>query len=508
MTERKLAELREAVRTALAAVTEAESKRQADGTWESAEDRSAYIKAGGAVGDAQAALDGALEEKATADGIAKAHDAIAGSESNPLPRAASDAIANGDAGVAERKMLTDRGWELKSGMWHGQSSRGQVELYPDEVLFGDEYKTEGLSDDEVRFIEGTRATFAADYRRIYRKTLRRGAQLAGDAGGWGAAMAELSGDERKALSEGVDTAGGFLVPPEEVAEILSRRAAPSNVLGAVTTVTTSRDMVRWPMVQAAAAADGPVSAGGASIWSSGFVGDFAGETPAFSDTDPAFGVFEIPIKKIRVATKLSSDFINDSAAAILAFLSQNGGENMNLVREYAVVTGSGAALQPRGIINAPGVTTVDVEGSTTDTISNTTANTGSAPKIIDLIYALPAQYAASPAVMMTRGSEGKVRKLVDGNGRYLWGTAGFGGVPGELEGATILSTPFAPEDGTNANKVFTFGDFSAYIAAIRSQVSSRVLNERFADTDQVGIILFARFGGDLWNPDALRFGIV
>ena len=62
--------------------------------------------------------------------------------------------------------------------------------------------------------------------------------------------------------------------------------------------------------------------------------------------------------------------------------------------------------------------------------------------------------------------------------------------------------------GTDANKVIIFGDLSQYIIAQRAQISSRVLNERFADTDQVGLILFERVGGDIWNTDAIRYGIV
>jgi predicted phage gp36 major capsid-like protein len=35
-----------------------------------------------------------------------------------------------------------------------------------------------------------------------------------------------------------------------------------------------------------------------------------------------------------------------------------------------------------------------------------------------------------------------------------------------------------------------------------------VLRERFADTDQTGIIIWERAGGAVWNLDAGRIGIV
>jgi HK97 family phage major capsid protein len=51
-------------------------------------------------------------------------------------------------------------------------------------------------------------------------------------------------------------------------------------------------------------------------------------------------------------------------------------------------------------------------------------------------------------------------------------------------------------------------DLSNYIIAQRTQVTSVVLRERFADSDQVGIILFERLGGNIFNTDAVRVGVV
>ena len=64
-----------------------------------------------------------------------------------------------------------------------------------------------------------------------------------------------------------------------------------------------------------------------------------------------------------------------------------------------------------------------------------------------------------------------------------------------------------PTDGTATSIPLIFGDFSGYIIGQRQQITSTVLRERFADTDQTGIILWERVGGNVWNPDAFRFGI-
>ncbi len=112
---------------------------------------------------------------------------------------------------------------------------------------------------------------------------------------------------------------------------------------------------------------------------------------------------------------------------------------------------------------------------------------------------------------MCRSIEGKVAALVDANGRPFWAPnagSGYAAVPRQIQGMPIENSDWMPDDGTDANKVLLLGDFSNYIIAQRAQITSVVLRERFADTDQTGIILWERVGGNCFNTDALRVGIV
>lgn len=404
----------------------------------------------------------------------------------------------------DRKRLRDMGWEFKGGMAMAPTSLvvdGQphfVPMFAEEVLFGSI-----PTDDQVAadFYRKTRAIFSRQYKSAYIKHFRTLALTHSESQAW----QKLSGDEQKALSEGSDTAGGFLVPPDAQAEMLARVAQMSVMRQRARVQPTSSDILRWPAINANS------NSNVSSVYSSGFVGGWVGETPAFSDTDPAFGTFNIPVKKLRVATKLSNDLIADAQVNILAFLAQNGSENMALVEDLGFINGNGGPIEPMGILNKSGINTVDVEGTTTNTISNNSTVAGSAPKIINLAYALPAQYTGRASWLMKRTVEGHIRALVAGSAGFLWplpAGGGFGPTPRELMGYPIDNTDWMPVDDTDANKVIGFGDFSQYIIAQRAAITSRVLNERFADTDQVGIILFERVGGDIWNTDALRFGIV
>lgn len=404
------------------------------------------------------------------------------------------------------KALRAAGWEVKGGMVYAPTSAGKMQsMYGEEVLIGD--IPSDLNEEVQNFYKTTRRAFQPDYRKAYIQYLR----LCGKMHDASMAWTMLKGDEQKALSEGTDTAGGFLVPPDAQAEMLVRLPQRAAVRSAGARVqATSRDILRYPMVQAAAATTGGLASGGGSIFSSGFVGSWAGETPAFTDVDPSFGSFDIAVKKLRVATKLSNDFLADAMVNPLTFLSTNGADNMALVEDQGFVNGDGSPLQPLGILNS-GISTVDVEGSTTDTISNTTSNAGSMPKIIDVEYSLPSQYTPGAKWMVRRAIEGKIRKLVDASGRFIWPSvlvSGFSRPAKEIDGYEVTNSEFVPNDGTNANKVIIFGDFSNYIIAQRAQITSTILRERFADTDQTGIILWERVGGAVWNTDAWRIGIV
>jgi hypothetical protein len=227
---------------------------------------------------------------------------------------------NGDA--SECKALERQGWEFKGGLAYAPTSLGKTyPMFGQDVLFGDIPTNDP---DQARFFKTTRASMSAEYKAAYAQLIRNTAKAQNDAMAYGM----LTNAEQKALSEGSDTAGGFLVPPDVQAELLVRTAQMAVMRQYARVQTTNRDVLKWPAVAA------NTTSGFTSIYSSGFVGGWVGETPAFSDTDPAFQTFEVPIRKLRVVTKLSNDFVADAAVNILAFLASNGAENMALVEDY------------------------------------------------------------------------------------------------------------------------------------------------------------------------------
>jgi len=388
-----------------------------------------------------------------------------------------------------RRIMMRAGWEIRGGTIHRQTARGEIAFCPEEVMFGPVPHDDPVA---ARHFTQMRATMQPEYRNAWRKWLSG----KGDE-------RRLNAAEQNALSEGTASEGGYLVPPDIAAEIMSRRADASVMRSLATIRQTSRDRIQFPAVA-------PNSSSG-SVYSSGFVGGVVGERPTNTDAGPTFQQFEIGIKKFEAYTKLTNDLISDSGSDILAFLATDGGRNLGLVEDNEFLTGDGTALHPHGLLNA-GITTADVEGTTSDHVSNTVSDAGSAPKIIDLAYLLPEQYEAGASWLMARATKGKVHRLVDGDGRPWWqaaaGAGGQAGAPGDLVEFPVRTSPFVPVGGTNGNKVMVLGDFSAYIIAERTALSVIVDNMNLIGSDETQIFLRSRAGGGVWNVDAFRIGIV
>jgi HK97 family phage major capsid protein len=152
----------------------------------------------------------------------------------------------------------------------------------------------------------------------------------------GGEFRSLTEREQKALSEGTDTAGGFLVPDDFAQEILARRNAESVVRRFARIMPTTRDVLQMP----AAAPHGSAP----STYSSAFVGGMYSETsPSISyTTDPVFAQVTIPIRKQRAGVKVSWDLLAD-APSLRAFLADDGGRNLALVETISLSTATAQA---------------------------------------------------------------------------------------------------------------------------------------------------------------------
>ena len=97
----------------------------------------------------------------------------------------------------------------------------------------------------------------------------------------------------------------------------------------------------------------------------------------------------------------------------------------------------------------------------------------------------------------------RVEGLKDSSGQYLWQPALHEGGFDTLLGKRIYTSPYAPELAAG-QKTVAFGDFNYYWIGDRLGITFKRLNERFAETGQIGFIASKRLDGKLILPEAIK----
>lgn len=298
----------------------------------------------------------------------------------------------------------------------------------------------------------------------------------------------------------VSELGGFVAPEEFTRRLLARLASEGVVRQAGATVRpTEAGEVVWPRLQEHGTSP--------AIYTSTFVGGWRAEGATLTAIDAKWGQLRIAIKSAAAFAKLTREFAMDSAVDVLDVLVSDGGRNLALVEDLAFLNGGADPNEPEGILLDGNITTRDISGTTADEISNDTTDLGSATKILDLVADLPAVYRKNASWVMHRAEQANIRKLVDGQGRFLWAT-GLDSQPSTLLGFPVRLSDHMPEGGTEENRVLLLGDFSHYMIADREQTAIQVLPERFADDGVIGLIIWHRVGGGVSDPQGFVIGTV
>lgn len=305
--------------------------------------------------------------------------------------------------------------------------------------------------------------------------------------------------EKKTLQEGIDTAGGFLVPDEIASRIIQKEPTPTRVADMVTTIQTSRDAIQFPKVTYTA--DDKYTTGIRVTWT----GEIPASATAHRVTDPVFGMTRIPVYTSMMSLPLTLDQAEDSAFPMIQWVSDKFRETIRLLRDDMVENGSGVG-QPFGILTQ--AARAGVDDPSTVVSGNASDLTGDG--LIDLTFALPEQYDQNARFVFNKTSTGKtIAKMKDGDGRYLWsmGEGDNGLAPGFL-GRPLIGYPvslsgFMPDVGS-ATYPIIFGDLRGYFLVDRVGLTIQVLREVYAETNIIVLLARIRFGGLVAEPFRLK----
>lgn len=290
--------------------------------------------------------------------------------------------------------------------------------------------------------------------------------------------------EVKGLSTAVNSDGGYLVDPqtsETVKSVLNATASIRAIASVVHVEATSYDVL---------VDHSDVDTGWAT--EAGTVSE--GATPQIDR-------ITIPLHELSALPKASQRLLDDSAFDIEGWLAGRIADKFARSEAAAFVNGDGID-KPKGFLAHTAVDDEIWAWGNLGYVPTGQAGDVTAESIIDVVYALGAQYRANAAFVMNSKTAGLVRKLKDNDGRFLWSDGLSAGQPATLMGYPVLVAEDMP-DAVSEGHAIAFGDFAAgYTVAERPDL--RVLRDPFSAKPHVLFYATKRVGGDVSDFAAIK----
>jgi HK97 family phage major capsid protein len=280
----------------------------------------------------------------------------------------------------------------------------------------------------------------------------------------------------KALNEGTDSAGGYLVPRDFYGQIVTKRDQVSFARRAgARVIPTNRDVI-----------DIPVEA----TKMENFV--LTAEEAAYDEGDPAFGNKAVTVYKYTRMIKLSEELVEDEAANLDAYLAEAFGRAWGLTENNIVINGTGTG-QPQGVLAG---------GTAGLTLASATAiDPGEIPA---LYWKLPDPYHEE-AVWVLRGTTlGYLQGLRSNNNFQLVNP--MVGNPQQLMlwNKPAYITDSMPAIATGA-KTLIFGNWRYYALVERAGLTVQRNPYLYQANGQIAIFAKIRVGGAVSQAEAFQY---
>jgi HK97 family phage major capsid protein len=279
------------------------------------------------------------------------------------------------------------------------------------------------------------------------------------------------------MTVGTGSAGGSLVPPGEFLNSLEVALLAYNGVAQVaqTIITDDGEPLKWPTANDTGNT-GELLAESADITGSG---DHPSTAPTIGL--PALLAYKFSAKPVLV----TSELLQDSKFGLPGLLGEMLGIRLGRIGNTYGTTGTGTS-QPQGI--TVGATAGVTAASTTTFTSD---------EIISLIHSVDPAYRIGAGFMANDLVLAFIRKMKDGEGRYLWQSGLQAGMPDTLLGYSITPNVDMNSTFTTGLTMLLFGKLSSF--KIRRAGPTRIvrLNELYAATDQVAFNAYQRWDSRL-----------
>ncbi|BAZ94298.1 capsid-like protein [Thiohalobacter thiocyanaticus] len=282
--------------------------------------------------------------------------------------------------------------------------------------------------------------------------------------------------ERRALSEGSDSAGGYTVPSTLMGDLVDTLRAKARVIeaGARTVLLPSNAVMIARQITDPSA-----------TWHAENAADF-------NDSTPTFAGIRFQAKTLIGLVKLSRELLEDSMNIESAILNSFG-KSLALEVDRVALVGSGAGNEPLGIVNTSGIGLVSQP--TPDGFPLYAWDS-----FFDAMYELQQDNAGPPtAAIMHPRTWRDIYSMKDGEGQPLRR-------PDPLVDLPFLTTTQIPIDdsygsATDATKMI-MGDFNSLMIGVRTGLQIDVLRERYAENYQYGFLASMRVDVALETPES------
>lgn len=175
------------------------------------------------------------------------------------------------------------------------------------------------------------------------------------------------------------------------------------------------------------------------------------EAAIFADSDPSFTSLTLRAHKFGALVQISEELLNESGIDIVAYLTDQFAVAIGTATNYLLTLGTGT-VQPAGIVPGAGA---GITGGTGVSGLFTFSD------LVDLAHSVDSAYARRPKAgwMMNRATLGKVRRLQDTAGNFVYAVNAAG--PDSLLGYPVFENPDMANTAVGAKSVL-FGDLGAY----------------------------------------------
>jgi len=298
----------------------------------------------------------------------------------------------------------------------------------------------------------------------------------------------LAALEAKALSIGSSTDGGYLVPPETEAAVTRAMRDISPIRAIATVQQVSSNVYNK------------------AFSTSGFAAGWVAETsvPAQTSTS-SLAQMSFQTMELYAMPAASSQLLDDSIVNIDQWIADEVKITFAQQEGTAFVVGNGLS-QPKGFLSYPTVAQASYAWGSLGYVATGVA--GALPaanpsdKLFDLTYSLKAGFRKNAHWIMSRSTQGAIRKLKDNMGDYLWAPALGPDGPATLMGFPIAESEDMPVIAPSAFAL-GFGDFaSGYL--IVDRIGIRILRDPFTVKPYVLFYTTKRVGGGVQNFDAIK----